>query len=115
MSTTREDDDSAGSDHRWPTASCAAQEVVGSDDSALQAVVAADVELMQLRQEEAEILARQDTEENGLEAGNATTPSADNDNDADRLNEIYERMQASAQDERTSKTNHSVTSLHALG
>lgn len=57
---------------------------MGSDDSALQAVVAADVELMQLRQEEAEILERQESSEPG---------TAEADDDSDRLNEIYERMQ----------------------
>lgn len=69
------------------------QEIVGSDDSALQAVVAADVELMELRQEEAEILGRQDAAEGtGATNGTAEAPAAD-DEGSDRLNEIYERMQ----------------------
>ena len=72
------------------------QEVAGSDDSALRAVVAADVELMKLREEEAEITARQenvdDSHTNGN--GNASTSGADQDElDSNRLNEIYERMQ----------------------
>lgn len=79
------------------------QEVAGSDDSALRAVVAADVELMQLREEEAEITARQESSEhteangNGRQAnGDASTSGADQDEaDATRLNEIYERMQVS--------------------
>ena len=69
----------------------ALQEVVGSDESALQAVVAADVELLELKEEEAEILERQEAN------GDAEANGADeqNDVDSDRLNEIYERMQAS--------------------
>ena len=69
---------------------------MGTDDSALQAVVAADVELMELRQEEAEILARQEAEENGHGIVNGETSAGatqEEDNDSDRLNEIYERMQ----------------------
>ena len=70
------------------------QEVVGSDDSALQAVVAADVELMQLREEESEIVGRQDAAENGEVAnGRGGSENHQEDEDADRLNEIYERMQ----------------------
>ena len=69
----------------------ALQEVVGSDESALQAVVAADVELLELKEEEAEILERQEAN------GDAEANGADeqNDVDSDRLNEIYERMQVS--------------------
>ena len=68
---------------------------MGTDDSALQAVVAADVELMELRQEEAEILARQEADENGHGTANGETSAGatQEDDDSDRLNEIYERMQ----------------------
>lgn len=68
------------------------QEVVGSEMSALQSVVAADVELMALREEEAAITAR--LGELGL--GDQAEPSgedADDEADSDRLNQIYERMQ----------------------
>ncbi len=60
---------------------------MGEEKSALAAVVAADVELMALRAEEAEIVAQQEADE------------ADADHDAAsgaRLNEIYERMQVSS-------------------
>ena len=69
---------------------------MGTDDSALQAVVAADVELMELGQEEAEILARQEADENGHGTANGETSAGatqEEDDDSDRLNEIYERMQ----------------------
>ena len=68
---------------------------MGTDDSALQAVVAADVELMDLRQEETEILARQEADENGHGTANGETSAGatQEDDDSDRLNEIYERMQ----------------------
>lgn len=73
----------------------ALQEVAGSEDSALRAVVAADVELMRLREEEAEITARQDSAENGEANGHTSTSGVDQDElDSARLNEIYERMQA---------------------
>lgn len=68
--------------------------MAGSDDSALRAVVAADVELMSLREEEAEILARQERSENGDANGDASHSGDDEDDmDSGRLNEIYERMQ----------------------
>ena len=80
------------------------QEVAGSDDSALRAVVAADVELMRLREEEAEIVARQEGAEegeangNGNANGHTSTSGADQDDlDSSRLNEIYERMQVEYQ------------------
>ena len=49
-----------------------AQEVVGTDDSALQAVIAADAELMALREEEAQIQARL----GGLGLDDAPAPSS---------------------------------------
>lgn len=71
---------------------------MGSDDSALQAVVAADVELMQLRAEEAEITGRHEAAENGvMENGRPPAEESQEDDDADRLNEIYERMQVRLQ------------------
>ena len=72
------------------------QEVAGSEDSALRAVVAADVELMKLREEEAEITARQDSVDDSHTNGNGTTSTSGVDQeelDSTRLNEIYERMQ----------------------
>ena len=72
------------------------QEVAGSDDSALRAVVAADVELMGLREEEAEILARQEGSENGDANGASNSADEEEEADSERLNEIYERMQASS-------------------
>ena len=67
---------------------------MGSDESALRAVVAADVELMRLREEEAEIVARQDSAEDGDTNGHASISGADQEDlDSSRLNEIYERMQ----------------------
>ncbi|KAK2080085.1 hypothetical protein QBZ16_002481 [Prototheca wickerhamii] len=102
------------------------QEVVGTDQSALASVVAADVELMALRAEEAEIEARlagvrlEDDEENGGEENggpkDTTTgtndASAEQDSDADRLTAIYERMAeigAASAEARASKI------LHGLG
>ena len=63
--------------------------MVGDERSALQAVVAADVELMTLRAEEAELTQRMDsaTLEDGAE------PSTRDDADSDRLAAVYERMQ----------------------
>ena len=70
----------------------AAQEVVADDRTALAAVVAADVELMQLRTEEAELTARMN--DVSLEEGAAEPSSQDRaDDDADRLTAIYDRMQ----------------------
>jgi hypothetical protein len=68
--------------------------VVGTDDSALEAVVAADVELMLLRAEEAEIQARLNTLslDAGAEGESQPSTSAANDADNDRLAEIYERL-----------------------
>lgn len=54
------------------------------------------MELMQLREEEAEITARQESVEDGHTNGNgnASTSGIDQDEvDSARLNEIYERMQ----------------------
>lgn len=62
---------------------------MGDDRSALQAVVAADGELMSLRAEEAELTARLDAA--NLEDG--AEPGASNDDDSDRLAAVYERMQ----------------------
>lgn len=83
------------------------QEVVGDERSALQAVVAADVELVELREEEEQLNKQlQDT----------TLQDKPKDFDADeaseRLNEVYERMQeinAASADARASKI------LHGLG
>lgn len=78
---------------------CTGQEVVGTDEAALEAVVAADVELMALREEEAEIQSRlnavslEDNPADG-DAPQAST-SATNDADNDRLAEIYERLAVS--------------------
>ena len=70
----------------------AAQEVVADDRTALAAVVAADVELMQLRAEEADLTARMN--DVSLEEGAAEPSSQDRaDDDADRLTAIYDRMQ----------------------
>ena len=77
------------------------QEVVGTDASALDSVVAADMELMALRQEEAELnaaLAGVELEERDAPGGGApaTAPAAaagDEEEDlAQRLTEVYERM-----------------------
>ncbi|KAL6782065.1 hypothetical protein ACKKBF_B10535 [Auxenochlorella protothecoides x Auxenochlorella symbiontica] len=87
------------------------QEVVGTDQSALASVVAADVELMALRAEEAEINSK--LSDMGLEEG--AGPAANEAEDgtaADRLNEIYERMAeigAASAEARASKI------LHGLG
>ena len=97
------------------------QEVVGTDDTALQAVIAADTELMALRAEEADIQARLGNVEAALGAVSLEEPgpsaavengaaerapagmheegtppvastSAAADADNDRLAEIYERL-----------------------
>lgn len=79
------------------------QEVVGTDDSALESVVAADVELVSLRKEEAELnkklndMQLEDEDEEGL---------------GDRLTEIYDRMNelgGASAEARASKI------LHGLG
>ncbi|KIY94299.1 hypothetical protein MNEG_13664 [Monoraphidium neglectum] len=80
------------------------QEVVGSEQSALQAVVAADVELVQLRLEEAQLTEElsADTHEPGFDADAASH----------RLNEVYEAMAergAATAESRASKI------LHGLG
>eukprot|EP00884_Botryococcus_braunii_P021886 jgi/Botrbrau1/8381/Bobra.0237s0004.1 len=87
------------------------QEVVGSEMSALQSVVAADMELMALREEEAAITARL----GDISLADDAAPSGeepDDEADSQRLNEIYERMQeigASSAEARASKI------LHGLG
>lgn len=83
------------------------QEVVGDERTALQAVVAADVELMELREEE-EGLNKQ-LQETNLES---QPKGFDADEASERLNEVYERMQeinAASADARASKI------LHGLG
>ncbi len=80
------------------------QEVVGTDESALAAVVAADVELTELRLEEKQL----------VDAMSAEEHASDFDADAagERLNEIYERMAvmgSSTAEARASKI------LHGLG
>ena len=70
------------------------QEVVGTDESALDAVVAADAELMALREEEAEIQSRLGAvslEDNPDNAPEASTSAAD-DADNDRLAAIFDRL-----------------------
>lgn len=67
------------------------QEVEGSEASALNSVVAADMELMRLREEEADILERQERGEEGDDREDASTSGMDQE--SDRLNEIYDRMQ----------------------
>jgi ATP-binding cassette subfamily F protein 1 len=92
------------------------QEVVGDERSALQAVVAADLELMKLRQEEEEL--NQHLAAASLEDGDAAKQSADlpadfdQDAASERLNQVYERMQeinAASAEARASKI------LHGLG
>lgn len=102
------------------------QEIVGTEKSALEAVVAADVELMQLREEEVEInrkLGTLDLNADGAAGGSEQQPShqpgnvdADGgDDDADlaaRLTAIYERMAelgGASAESRASKI------LHGLG
>ena len=71
------------------------QEVVGTDESALDAVVAADAELMALRAEEAEIQQRLGTIslEGAPEAPTEPSTTAANDADNDRLAAIYDRLE----------------------
>jgi len=70
------------------------QEVVGTDESALDAVVAADAELMALREEEADIQTRlgavslEDNPDNAPEASASAADDADND----RLAAIFDRL-----------------------
>ena len=83
------------------------QEVVGTDDSALASVVAADVELMNLRKEEAEL--NKKLNDMDLADGKAGDEEGDI---SDRLNEIYERMNelgSASAEARASKI------LHGLG
>lgn len=83
------------------------QEVVGTDDSALASVVAADVELMNLRKEEAEL--NKKLNEMELADGKAGDEEGEI---GDRLNEIYERMNelgSASAEARASKI------LHGLG
>ncbi|WPT16042.1 ABC transporter F family member 4 [Picochlorum sp. SENEW3] len=82
------------------------QEVVGTDDSALASVVAADVELMNLRKEEAEL----NEKLSGLELDDKA--GDEEDEIGSRLNEIYERMNelgGASAEARASKI------LHGLG
>lgn len=82
------------------------QEVVGTDDSALASVVAADVELMNLRKEEAEL----NEKLSGLELEDKA--GDEEDEIGSRLNEIYERMNelgGASAEARASKI------LHGLG
>ena len=70
------------------------QEVVGTEDSALDAVVAADAELMALRAEEADIqnrLGAVSLEDHPGDVPESST-SAANDADNDRLAAIYDRL-----------------------
>lgn len=81
------------------------QEVVGTEDSALDAVVAADAELMALRAEEADIqnrLGAVSLEDHPGDAPEAST-SAANDADNDRLAAIYDRLAVSREPEFSKK------------
>jgi ATP-binding cassette subfamily F protein 1 len=73
--------------------------VVGTDEAALDAVVAADVELMALRAEEADIQLRLNAVSLDDRPADDDAPqpstSAANDADNDRLAEIYERLAVS--------------------
>lgn len=74
---------------------------MGTDDSALDAVIAADVELMELKAEEADIQSRLnavslDEKPSGGDEEPQPTTSAANDADNDRLAEIYDRLAVSA-------------------
>lgn len=83
------------------------QEVVGTDDSALASVVAADVELMNLRKEEAEL----NKKLNDMDIGDGKAGEEEGEI-GDRLNEIYERMNelgSASAEARASKI------LHGLG
>lgn len=89
------------------------QEVVGDDCTALEAVVAADVELMNLREEEKELNEKLGSLTLEGREGAATAAEENADEEANqRLNEIYERMQelgSSTAEARASKI------LHGLG
>eukprot|EP00894_Picocystis_sp_ML_P001178 jgi/Pico_ML_1/51695/g266.t1 len=89
------------------------QEVVGDDCTALEAVVAADVELMNLREEEKELNEKLGSLTLDGREGAATAAEENADEEANqRLNEIYERMQelgSSTAEARASKI------LHGLG
>lgn len=83
------------------------QEVVGTEDSALASVVAADVELMNLRKEEAEL----NKKLNDMDIGDEKAGDEEGEI-GDRLNEIYERMSelgSASAEARASKI------LHGLG
>lgn len=71
------------------------QEVVGTDESALDAVVAADAELMALRAEEAGIQQRLGgiSLEDAPEVPSEASTNAANDADNDRLAAIYDRLE----------------------
>ncbi|GAB4823496.1 hypothetical protein N2152v2_010542 [Parachlorella kessleri] len=101
-------------------------QVVGTEQSALASVVAADVELMQLREEEAEInrklhgmdlngdapAAAAAEPEDGEPASGEGHPKDDDEDLADRLTHIYDRMQeigGASAEARASKI------LHGLG
>ncbi|CAL8461952.1 g1483 [Coccomyxa elongata] len=92
------------------------QEVVGTDEAALDAVVAADVELMALREEEAEIQSRLNAvsldEKPGVDDAPQPSTSAANDTDNDRLAEIYERLAEMGADSAKSRASKI---LHGLG
>ena len=69
------------------------QEIVGDERTALQAVVEADVELMALRAEEAELTNRMNRA--SLEEGETVLKGGEEGeglDDADRLTEVYEKM-----------------------
>ena len=67
---------------------------MGDDRTALQAVVAADAELMALRAEEAELTQRLDATHLDEQPDEGALPSTSGaDADSDRLAAIYERMQ----------------------
>ena len=72
---------------------------MGTDEAALDAVVAADVELMALRAEEADIQLRLNAVSLDERPADDDAPqpstSAANDADNDRLAEIYERLAVS--------------------
>ena len=78
------------------------QEIVGDERTALQAVVEADLELMELRAEEAELTARMSRATledgggaaagSGAQGGEGGGSDRDGMEDADRLTEVYEKM-----------------------
>ncbi|GAX85748.1 hypothetical protein CEUSTIGMA_g13163.t1 [Chlamydomonas eustigma] len=84
------------------------QEIVGDERTALQAVVAADVELMELREEEQSLNHLLQDPDQALKVD----PSFDADHAQERLNEVYERMgviSGATAESRASKI------LHGLG